>query len=118
MHIDGSIEGSSGATLQMEQMVPPIEGEDYITIQWEIMRRLFGRESIGDLTDEDGTLWVTRYSEVFCQLIHGHKEGDGYQKDKDTQEAQEIRALYFQDKDAFYERVVTQLKAIIGQETH
>lgn len=88
--------------------IPQSLDEEAFTIQYELMRRIAKKGSIDELSDEDGLLWVQKYSELFRILING--QGGAYDVAKDTSEAQKLRALYFSDEDDFYNTVLEKLK--------
>lgn len=88
--------------------IPQSLDEEAFTIQYELMRRIAKKNSIDELSDEDGILWFEKYSELFRTLMNGH--GGAYDITKDTDEAQKLRALYFSDEEEFYNTVLEKLE--------
>ena len=87
--------------------------EKTFEIQTELMRRMLNKNSIEEISNDEGLNWITMYSEQFRIHINGHK--GAYNLEKDTEGAQRMRALYHSDPNEFYTEMK---KVLVGRQLH
>jgi hypothetical protein len=80
--------------------IPPHLDDEAIDIQTELMKRMLSKDRVEDISDEEGSIWIDKFSEKFRVCLNGYK--GAYNLAKDTKDAQIMRLLYETDREKFY----------------